>query len=375
MSKRYRVGIIGVGHVHVHNVALIFKQHPRVDLVACADTRPAVPEIRDDVPYSRAWNLAYLRNEVGIPRQYDDYEEMLRNESLDIVICNSENAQHPAVVAACARHGAHVCVEKPMAAHLADALRMTRTARAAGIALLIHWYLPFSGVMRKVGALIDDGAIGEILQLNMRAAHAGPLAPGVRHPGPNIQCAPMSGPERAATWWYQNAAGGGAMIDFCSYGAILARWLLGRPAVAAAGLRANLDNPASDADDNGVIAARFARALGLFEGSWTTLDLARPWGPTIYGTRGTLVADESERSVVRIFGGSGAPVESPADPPPPGRSNVAEEFIHHLETREPLHPTLDIDLNLDATAIVDAGLRSSESGRLEIVASPPWDLG
>ena len=34
----YRVGIIGVCHVHVHNVANIFKSHPQVDLVAVADT-------------------------------------------------------------------------------------------------------------------------------------------------------------------------------------------------------------------------------------------------------------------------------------------------------------------------------------------------
>ena len=37
MTKTYRVGIIGVCHVHVHNVALLFKSHLRVELVAVAD--------------------------------------------------------------------------------------------------------------------------------------------------------------------------------------------------------------------------------------------------------------------------------------------------------------------------------------------------
>ena len=370
MGKTYRVGIVGVGHVHVHNVALIYKRHPRVELVACADTPPAVPEIRE-APYSRAWNLKYLVNDVGIPRRYDDYERMLEQERLDIVICNSENAQHPSVVEVCARHGAHVCVEKPMASGLSDALHMARTARAAGTKILIHWYMPFAAAMRKAKALLDQGAIGDVLQLNMRAAHAGPLAPGVRHPGPNIECAPMSGQELGATWWYQKAAGGGATIDFCSYGAILARWLIGQKAISATGMCANLNSPWGDVDDNGAIVARFPNALGVFEGSWTTQDRGRSGGPVIYGTSGTMLVEGSDRPVVRVFTNQGNATEYEAEPLPPGRTTVAEEFIHHLETGEPLHLTLDVEFNLDAMATVDAGLRSAQSGKTEIVAALP----
>ena len=76
MTKTYRVGIIGVCHVHVHNVALLFKSHLRVELVAVADTPLLVPELRD-VPYSRNWNLKYLKDKVGIPASYDDYQELL----------------------------------------------------------------------------------------------------------------------------------------------------------------------------------------------------------------------------------------------------------------------------------------------------------
>jgi hypothetical protein len=54
---------------------------------------------------------------------------------------------------------------------------------------------------------------------------------------------------------------------------------------------------------------------------------------------------------------------------------VAGEFIHHLETGEPLHPTLEMMFNLEAMAILDAGMRSTASGKLELVDNATWQIG
>jgi hypothetical protein len=63
------------------------------------------------------------------------------------------------------------------------------------------------------------------------------------------------------------------------------------------------------------------------------------------------------------------------DPLPEGRTTIAEEFIHHLETGEPLHPTLGADFNLEVMAILDAGLRAAISGKMEMVDNPTWCIG
>ena len=151
MTRAYRVGIIGVCHVHVHNVANVFKSHPQVELVACADTKPAIEEC-SRVAYTRAWNLDYLRNTMGVPKLYDDHEQMLASEKLDIVICNSENSEHPAVVRACAAAGVNVCVEKPMAASLADARDGPSGAirEDRGRGSLVHALLPVHAAGRAV---------------------------------------------------------------------------------------------------------------------------------------------------------------------------------------------------------------------------------
>ncbi len=44
---------------------------------------------------------------------------------------------------------------------------------------------------------------------------------------------------------------------------------------------------------------------------------------------------------------------SEGEPLPEGRATLGEEVIHHLETGEPLHPTLQVQHNLEAMAILD----------------------
>jgi hypothetical protein len=54
---------------------------------------------------------------------------------------------------------------------------------------------------------------------------------------------------------------------------------------------------------------------------------------------------------------------------------VAAEFIHHLETGDPVHLTVDMMYNLEVMAILDAGLRAARSGKLETVDNAAWRIG
>jgi predicted dehydrogenase len=306
----------------------------------------------------------------------ENWEAMIAEEKLDIVVCCSENGRHPEVVEASAAAGAAVCVEKPMAASLEHALRMVRASRASGTTMLVNWPLTWTPAVRLAKEMVAAGEVGRVLEIKWRAGHTGPLGPGAAHAGVDDTAAPMSEAERAATWWHQAAAGGGATLDFCSYGGMICRWFLDEPAVAAMGMKANLDSQWGDADDNGVILLRFRNAIGLLEASWTTFDHGVPCGPIVYGTTGTLVVDTRDgRDVVRVERGHGGSRVHEPKPLLPGRDQVPGELIHHLETGEALHPTLASEFNLEVTAMLDAGLRSSVSGKLELVEDPAWRIG
>lgn len=375
MTKKYRVGIIGFGHMHINNVAQIYAGHPQVEWVACADTVPLGPELRK-APYTREWNRDNVMAKVGIPTYYDVFYEMLVKESLDIVIVTCENAQHPEVVEACAAAGVHVCVEKPMAASLADALRMVRACVANDTTMIVNWPLTWSPAACYAKTLLDEGIIGKVLEVKWRAGHTGPLGPGAAHAGVDEASQPLTGPERAATWWHQAAAGGGAMLDYCCYGAMVSRWYIGKPALAAMGMRANLHSQWGDAEDNAAMLVRFPGAMALLEASWTTLDHGVAPGPIVFGSTGTLVVDRDEQGpLVRVERGGGHQTIYRPEPLPHGRHDVAHAFIHHLDTGEPLHPTLDMQNNLEYMAILDAGVRSTQSGCVELVDNAAWLIG
>ena len=375
MAKTYRVGLIGFAHMHINNVGALFAAHPQADVVACADTVPDRPELRKG-PYTREWNVEHALKDLGVPKAYDRYHELLDTEKLDIVVCCSENAKHPEVVEACAAAGAHVCVEKPMAMSLSHARRMARAVEAAGTKMIVNWPMTWSPSARKAKELIDAGAIGRVLEVKWRGGHTGPLGAGAKHEGVTDEAAPLSPTELGATWWHAIAPGGGAMLDYCCYGAMVAYWYIGQKALAAVGMRGNLNSPFGDADDNGAMIVRFPSAMGLFEGSWTTWDHGVPNGPIVYGTDGTLVVEgKGEKAAVREEHGHGQTTVHKTDPLPDGRHNVAYEYIHHLDTGDAVHPTLEMNFNLDAMAILDAGLRAAVSGKLEAVDNQSWCVG
>jgi predicted dehydrogenase len=293
---------------------------------------------------------------------------MIATEKFDIMIVQSENAQHPDVVEACAAAGIHVCVEKPMAVSLAAAQRMVRAAEAAGTDIVINWPLTWSPAARKAKELVDQGVIGRVLEVKWRAAHTGPLGPGAAHTGVDGTTVPMTGVERGASWWHQAAAGGGAMLDFCCYGGMYSRWVIGEQAQAAMGLKANLNSTWGTAEDNAVIVVRFPQAIALWEGAWTCFDSGVPGGPIVYGQTGTLVVETvAGKPRVRLERGHAQTTIYECEPLPAGRADVAQEYIHHLDTGEPLHQSLEMHFNLEIMAILDAGIRSAASGRLEAV--------
>lgn len=364
MAKTYRVGVIGFAHMHINELMRRFGELPNVEWVACADTVPAVPEKRD-VQSTRGWNQKHALNVIGIPRAYDDYREMLEKEAFDIVLFCPENARHGEVAEAIAGKGAHLVTEKPMAARLDEARRMARAANAAGVELMVNWPSTWNPSVRKAKELVDRGAIGDLLEVKWRAGSMGPLSHGSTHPGTEGGTGMLNDAEKGATWWHQAATGGGALLDYCCYGACLSRWFVGEPAVSAFGLKANLNSPYGDADDNAVIAVRFPKSMALLEATWSCVDHGIPTGPILYGNKGTIVVAGPE---VRLTRERGQPPEIvPTEPLPRGRATLAQEFIHHLETGEPLHETLQPAFNLDAQAILDAGIRSAESGTAQDV--------
>jgi len=363
--KTYRIGIIGFAHMHITSLVEYFLELPNIEWVACADTIPKVPSLSTE-PGTRKANLKYVVDRTGIKRVYEDYRKMLEKEEFDIVIFCPENARHLEVAEAIGEKGAHMITEKPMAESFSSALKMAKIAQKNNVKLIVNWPTTWSPSIRKAKELIDEGEIGEIWEIKWRnGASMGPLAYGQK----------ITDWEKGMEWWHQESQGGGALLDYCCYGACISRWFLETPAQSVLGVKANFTSHYGDAEDNAIIIARFPSTIAVLEATWSTVNTGIPDGPIIYGTKGTIVIDHTKLYVFKEKG-SKVPTFSYEDLSlPESRNTLAKEVIHHLETGKALHPTLDIPLNLDAMAILDAGIRSARSGKVELVDNINWCIG
>lgn len=158
----YQVGIIGCGkpwksegatgfgmsHAHAKG----YNTSPDANLVALAD-----------IVEENAKAFQELR---GGDRIYTSYPEMLEKENLDIVSISTWPHLHAQMVIECAEAGVKaVHCEKPMAPTFGECKRMVEACKANGTQLTFNHQRRFGAPYVKTKALIDEGAIGEIVRM------------------------------------------------------------------------------------------------------------------------------------------------------------------------------------------------------------------
>jgi predicted dehydrogenase len=261
---RLKVGVLGLSHDHVWDnlAALQMGEHGR--LVAAAE--PAA-RLRD--------KLSGLHGGVAT---HDAFDALLERRDLDAVLVFSDNrASADWGVRALAR-GLPVMLEKPMAADLPGARALLAAARAAGVPLMVNWPTAWRPALRHGLTLAREGAVGDPVQLSHRGGHAGPREFG---------CSP-----EFSEWLYDPVRnGGGALVDYCGYGAVLCRLVLGRPEAVTA-VTPPPRKPGLVAEDNAVAVLSYPRALGLLEASWTQIGGEPAFAMIVYGERGTLLVHQ-----------------------------------------------------------------------------------
>jgi len=98
--------------------------------------------------------------EFGIPRVYNDPEELLRREDVDFVDLCTNPFTLPDFVRLSAAHKVPVISQKPMAPSVAIGEELVRTCAEAGIAYYIHENWRWQLQLRQFKAVLDSGEIG-----------------------------------------------------------------------------------------------------------------------------------------------------------------------------------------------------------------------
>ncbi|MGV9990190.1 Gfo/Idh/MocA family protein [Streptomyces sp. NPDC003374] len=146
----------------------------------------------------------------GIPRAYGDWQSLAQDADIDVVYVATPHAAHRAAAGLCLEAGRNVLCEKPFTLNVRQAAELVALARKHGRFLMEAMWMYCNPLVRRLKALVDDGAIGEVRTVQADFGLAGPFPPAHRLRDPLL--------------------GGGALLDLGVYPVSFAHLLLGEPA-------------------------------------------------------------------------------------------------------------------------------------------------
>jgi len=172
MNTVMKIAVIGVGSMG-KNHARVYSELPDAELVAVVDADLKTAE-------AVAGNLG--------TRAYADFRKMLVKEKPEAVSIAVPTAMHEQVGMDALEAGAHVLMEKPIAATLDEGKRLIEKACTAKRQLMVGHIVRFNPAMQVLKQKLVDGDLGRIFQVFCR--RAGPFPARIRDVGVVVDLAP-----------------------------------------------------------------------------------------------------------------------------------------------------------------------------------------
>lgn len=149
MTDKIRFGIVGFGNIGRRHANHIIN-NPSTELISVCDTNT---EVKEHIPSDTSY--------------YTQYEEMLKDNSIDIVsICTPNYLHEPHAVAAL-NSGKHVVVEKPMAMSVAECDRIIAAGEKSGKIVFAVKQNRYNPPVQAVKELIEDNRLGKIYMIQV----------------------------------------------------------------------------------------------------------------------------------------------------------------------------------------------------------------
>ncbi|MCX7916700.1 MAG: Gfo/Idh/MocA family oxidoreductase [bacterium] len=197
-NGKYLIGFIGFGGIARGPHYSGWKKLPDVEVFGISDPSEAVRK--------------FAKDELGIKYVFENYEDLLKIEEIDIIDICAPNAIHFPATIASLKAGKHVLCEKPLAISKKEVEGMIKEAKKAKKKLMAAQHMRFMKESVALKRLIDNGELGEIyfaVAYALRRRHL-PTSP---------------------TFIDKSLSGGGPMFDIGVHILDLTYWFMGCPKV------------------------------------------------------------------------------------------------------------------------------------------------
>jgi predicted dehydrogenase len=142
-----RIGVIGYGYWGP-NIVRNFAETAGAQVVCVSD--------------KRAERLKQVQSRYPAVRVTESHLDLIEDPSVDAVAIATPVSTHFDLALLALKAGKHVLVEKPMAASSEQAAKLIDVAEAGGLTLMVDHTFAYTGAVRKIRQLVDDGSLGDI---------------------------------------------------------------------------------------------------------------------------------------------------------------------------------------------------------------------
>lgn len=221
--------------------------------------------------------------ELNIEKSYGSYEELLADDSLDVIYVAPINSEHYRYAKLALEHGRHVVCEKPFTLHSAQAKELFALAKEKGRFIAEAQKAVFLPVMQEVKRIIASGALGKIHLVDFTSSFSAVYN----------------------AWQHSAAEGGGALNGNAGYSLHLLQFLFGRKIISYSGL---CTKGSSNVDEQCVINLNIGG--DILAVSRISTNILVPNGANIYGDLGRIeIPDYWKARTATVYYASGETVK------------------------------------------------------------------
>ncbi len=149
MSQTIKSAIVGTGFIGPAHLEAL-RRIPNVEVVALVEVNQALADEK--------------AKQLGIPRAYV-FEEMLKQDDIDVVHICTPNFLHYSQAKAVLEAEKHVVCEKPLAISLQEAEDLVRIAKTTGLVNAVHFNLRYYPMVRQMKVMREKGELGEVYSI------------------------------------------------------------------------------------------------------------------------------------------------------------------------------------------------------------------
>ncbi|OHB59723.1 MAG: dehydrogenase [Planctomycetes bacterium GWF2_42_9] len=145
--KKFKAGIIGTGYIGPAHIEAL-RRLGNVEVVAIAEATKEIAKKK--------------ARELGVPKSYGTYKELINDEEIDVVHNCTPNHLHYEINCAIIDAGKHVVSEKPLATTVAESADLVRRVRSKGVVHAVNFNYRYYPLVQHAAMMARNNECGRI---------------------------------------------------------------------------------------------------------------------------------------------------------------------------------------------------------------------